>query len=182
VPEIYFQNASLAPQSAPPKVASGRASTRKSLYLKILSAILTIPVLIFSDAPLPKHEILYGGISRGLATLVQTFIVGPFYLKASKALFSSRIIEMDFVVVLSTTAAYVYSVIAYSFFVSGKPLPTAEFFEISTLLVTLIMVGRTVAEYARHKAIESISMDSLQNPSAIIIEDDREREIDARLL
>jgi heavy metal translocating P-type ATPase len=178
----FFRNASLAPQSAPPKVASGRASTRKSLYLTILSAILTIPVLIFSYAPLPKHEILYGGISCGLATLVQTFIVGPFYLKASKALFSSRMIEMDLVVVLSTTVAYVYSVIAYSFLVSGKSLPTREFFETSTLLVTLIMVGRTVAEYARHKAIESISMESLQNPSAIIIEDDREREIDARLL
>lgn len=179
----FFQHTSLAPPPTPPSVASGRATVRRSLYLTLISAILTIPVLIFSYAPLPDHEVLYGGISCALATLVQCLIVGPFYVKAFKTLYFSKLLEMDMVVVLSTTVAYVYSVIAYSFMVAGKPLSTGEFFETSTLLVTLIMVGRTVAEYARHKAVESISMESLQNPTAIIVEEGREdREIDARLL
>jgi heavy metal translocating P-type ATPase len=179
----FFQHTALAPPPMPPSVASGRANVRSSLYLTLISTILTIPVLVFSYSSLPDHEVLYGGISCGLATGVQIIIVGPFYDKAFKALFFSRMIEMDLLIVLSTTVAYVYSVVAYGFLVSGKPLSTGEFFETSTLLATLIMVGRTVAEYARYKAVESISMESLQNPSAIIIEEGgEEREIDARLL
>lgn len=65
-------------------------------------------------------------------------------------------VEMDMLVVLSITVAYVYSIIAYIFLALGQLLSTGEFFETSTLLVTLIMVGRTVAECARHQAIESI--------------------------
>jgi cation transport ATPase len=179
----FFQYASLAPPSPPTSLSSGEASVRKSLSLTLLSTILTIPVLVFSYAHPTSHEVLYGGISCGLASLVQFLIVGPFYTKAFKALFFSRMVEMDMLVVLSTTVAYVYSVIAYSFFILGKPLPTGEFFETSTLLVTLVMVGRTVAEYARHKAVESISMESLQKPSATIFENGKmEREIDVRLL
>jgi cation transport ATPase len=179
----FFQHASLAPPTTPLSFACGRASVCRSLYLTLLSTILTIPILIFSCAPLPSHELLYGGMSCGLATLVQIFIVGPFYVKAFRVLFFSRLVEMDMLVVLSTTAAYVYSVLAYSFLVLGKPLSTREFCEISTLLVTLIIVAKTDAEYARQKAIELISMESLQNPSAILVGAGRdERVIDARLL
>jgi len=56
---------------------------------------------------------------------------------------------MDLLVVLSTTTAYIYSIIAYAFLVSEKPLLTGSFFETSTLLVTLIMVGRLVSGFAR---------------------------------
>jgi heavy metal translocating P-type ATPase len=179
----FFQHTSLAPPPPPTSVSSARASFRKSLYLTFLSTMMTIPVLVLAYANLPNHAVLYGGISCGMASLVQFLIVGPFYIKAFKALIFSRMVEMDMLVVLSTTVAYVYSVIAYAFLVVGKPLSTGEFFETGTLLVTLIMVGRSVAEYARHKAVESISMGSLQSPSAIIVQPAKEdREVDARLL
>ncbi|KAJ4339123.1 hypothetical protein N0V95_007875 [Ascochyta clinopodiicola] len=126
-------------------------------------------------APLPDREIAYGSASLALATIVQVCIAGPFYPKAVKALFFSRVIEMDLLIVLSTSAAYVFSVVSFGYMVAGKPLSTGEFFETGTLLVTLIMVGRWAAE--------SISIRSLQPPTALLVNrKGPDKEIDARLL
>jgi heavy metal translocating P-type ATPase len=180
----FFRLAKLAPPTARPLIASGRAHVRMSFFMTLLSALLTIPVLILAWAPLPEHKILYGAISLGLGTIVQTVVAGPFYSGALKALIFSRMIEMDLLIVLSTSTAYVYSVIAYAYLVVGKPLSTGEFFETSTLLVTLIMVGRAISAFARQRAVESISIESLQTPSALLIDPKtrQEDEIDARLL
>lgn len=182
--DSFFRLAKLAPSAARPQIASGRAHVRMTFFMTILSALLTIPVLILAWAPLPAHKILYGAISLALATTVQIAIAGPFYTGALKALIFSRMIEMDLLIVLSTTTAYLYSVIAYAYLAAGKPLSTGEFFETSTLLVTLIMVGRAVSAFARQRAVESISIESLQTPTALIIDPktNQEQEIDARLL
>jgi hypothetical protein len=42
----------------------------------MISIVLTIPVLVLSYAPLPRHRIIYEGISCGLATIIQIFIAG----------------------------------------------------------------------------------------------------------
>lgn len=110
--------------------------------MTLLSVVLTIPVLVMAWAPLPERELAYSSASLALATIVQFVIAGPFYPKALKALVFSRVIEMDLLIVLSTSAAYIFSVVSFGYFVAGKPLPTGQFFETSTLLVTLIMVGR----------------------------------------
>ncbi|KAI1084657.1 copper-translocating P-t [Whalleya microplaca] len=172
----------LAPLQVDPTVEVGSRHVRHVGYMTILSAILTIPVLVLAWAPLPEHEIAYGSASLALATIIQVVIAGPFYPKCFKALIFSRVIEMDLLIVLSTTTAYVFSVVAFGYLVSGHPLSTGEFFETSTLLVTLIMVGRYVGALARQKAVESISVRSLQTPTATLVGDDGETEIDARLL
>ncbi|CZR58078.1 related to nitrogen fixation protein fixI [Phialocephala subalpina] len=179
-----FREADLAPYAARPLIASGRAHVRMTFFMTVLSAVLTIPVLVLAWAPLPKHEVLYGAISLVLATTVQVAIAGPFYTAALKALIFSRMIEMDLLIVISTTTAYVYSVIAYAYLAAGKPLSTGEFFETSTLLVTLIMVGRAVSAFARQRAVESISIESLQTPTALLVDPKTHQvqEIDARLL
>ncbi|PNY27777.1 P-type cation-transporting ATPase [Tolypocladium capitatum] len=154
-------------------------------YMTLLSAILTIPVLVMAWAPLPKREIAYGSASLALATIVQVSIAGPFYPKALKALVFSRVVEMDLLIVLSTSAAYIFSVVSFGYLVAGRPLSTGQFFETNTLLVTLIMVGRYVAALARQKAVESISIRSLQASNALLVDGanaSSEREIDARLL
>lgn len=172
----------LAPLRADSTLDAGSKHVRNVGLMTILSAVLTIPVLVMTWAPLPEREIAYGSASLALATMVQFIIAGPFYPKALKALIFSRIIEMDLLVVLSTTAAYVFSVVSFGYLVAGQPLSTGEFFETSTLLVTLIMVGRYVAALARQKAVESISFRSLQASTAVLVEGGSEREIDVRLL
>ena len=81
---------------------------------------------------------MYGSISLVLATIIQVVVAGPFFLDAFKALIYARLIEMDLLIVFSTSTAYVYSVIAFGYEVRGSPLSTGGLFEMSTLLVTLI--------------------------------------------
>lgn len=179
----WSRSLKLAPPRLDPSLDAGSRHVRRMGWMTLLSALLTIPVLIMAWAPLPKRELAYGSASLALATIVQVAIAGPFYPKAIKALVFSRVIEMDLLIVLSTSAAYIFSVVSFAYLVAGKPLSTGEFFETSTLLVTLIMVGRWVASLARQKAAESISIRSLQTPSAILVDADGvEQGIDARLL
>ncbi|ETS86331.1 hypothetical protein PFICI_00159 [Pestalotiopsis fici W106-1] len=173
----------LAPLRGDPTLAAGSRHVRNVGYMTLLSAILTVPVLVLAWAPLYEHEITHGSISLVFATIIQFVVAGPFYPKCLKALIFSQVIEMDLLIVLSTTTAYIFSVVAFAFMASGKPLSTGEFFETSTLLVTLIMVGRWVSAFARQKAIESISIRSLQISTATLItENGEETQIDSRLL
>lgn len=174
----------LAPPRADPALEAGGKHVRHVGYMTLLSVVLTIPVLVMAWAPLPKREIAYSSASLALATMVQVVVAGPFYPKALKALVFSRMVEMDLLIVLSTSAAYIFSVVSFTFLLVGRPLSAGQFFETSTLLVTLIMVGRYVSALARQKAVESISVRSLQTATVVILgEGPRgDREIDARLL
>ncbi|EHK18731.1 uncharacterized protein TRIVIDRAFT_44069 [Trichoderma virens Gv29-8] len=172
----------LAASRLDPTLEAGSKHVRHIGYMTLFSACLTVPVLVMAWAPLPKHDLEYNSASLALATLVQFIVAGPFYPKALKALVFSRVIEMDLLIVLSTSAAYIFSVVSFGYLASGQPLSTGQFFETSTLLVTLIMVGRWVAAMARQKAVESISIRSLQNTTALIVTDEGEKEVDARLL
>ncbi|EKV11060.1 Copper-transporting ATPase, putative [Penicillium digitatum] len=177
--------AKLAPICADPALAAGSKHVRHSGFMTLLSAVLTIPVLVMAWAPIPEREIAYSSTSLALATVIQVVIAGPFYPKALKALIFSRVIEMDLLIVLSTSAAYIFSVVSFGFLVAGSPLSTGQFFETSTLLVTLIMFGRYIATLARQKAVESISIRSLQTQTALLVDKSNSsepREIDVRLL
>ncbi|TDZ16124.1 P-type cation-transporting ATPase [Colletotrichum orbiculare MAFF 240422] len=174
---------SLAPPRADPTLEAGSKHVRHMGFMTLLSIGLTIPVLVMAWAPLPPNEIAYGSASLALATIVQVAIAGPFYPTALKSLIFSKMVEMDLLIVLSTSAAYVFSVVSFGYLVSHKPLSTGEFFETSTLLVTLIMVGRYVGALARQKAVESISIRSLQASNAVlVVPGGQETEIDSRLL
>ena len=171
---------SLAPLNSDHATVTDTDHLRESLYMTLLSALLTTPVLVMSWAPLQLHPVAYGSTSLALATLIQFIVAGPFYPKALKALFFSRMIEMDLLIVISTTTAYVYSVVAFVYETKGKPLSTGGFFQTSTLLVTLIMCGRLASAYARRKAADSISIQALQPSTAVLSEGTEERLIDVR--
>ncbi|KAK8089702.1 hypothetical protein PG997_004663 [Apiospora hydei] len=97
-----------------------------------------------------------------------------------------RLIEMDLLIV----PQYQRSPISFRSFRSAIWLlegrwPRASFFETSTLLVTLIMVGRFVSALARHEALKSISIRSLQETQATLVSIDGgvpEKDVDSRLL
>jgi Cu2+-exporting ATPase len=184
IEKIWDPPIELASLRGDPSLEAGNKHVRHVGYMTLLSAVLTIPVLVMAWAPLPEREVAYSSASLTLATIVQVLIAGPFYPKALKALVFSRVIEMDLLIVLSTSAAYIFSVVSFGYLIAEKPLSTGQFFETSTLLVTLIMVGRWVAALARQRAVESISIQSLQALTAILVdkESGTEREIDARLL
>ncbi|PHH88550.1 hypothetical protein CDD83_7380 [Cordyceps sp. RAO-2017] len=104
----------LAPVCADASLKAGGKHVRHVGFVTMLSSVLTVPVLVMAWAPLPKHEMAYSSASLALATIVQIFVAGPFYPKALKALVFSRVIEMDLLIVLSTSAAYVFSTVSFS--------------------------------------------------------------------
>ena len=84
-----------------------------------------------------------------LATPVQLLTGAHFYKGAYNAI-RNRLLDMNVLVVLSTSSAYTYSVLAT--LVSAG----ATFFECSALTVTIITIGMTLEEAARKRAGEAI--------------------------
>lgn len=79
---------------------------------------------------------------------------------------------MDMLVVISISAAYLYLVVAFASKTAGRPLEVDEFFETSTLLITLVLLGRLIAAFARMKAVAVVSLRSLQASTAMLVEEE----------
>ncbi|KAM3530786.1 hypothetical protein NHJ13051_001226 [Beauveria bassiana] len=172
----------LAPPRDDPSVSSGRKRLYDQLVKTLLSAAFTIPVLVMAWGDELVKEPTKAIASLVLATFVQAIAIPDFYRPALSSLIYNGVVEMDMLVVISITAAYLYSVVAFGFRMAGKPLETAEFFETSTLLITLVIFGRLVATFARVRAVQAVSLRSLQASSAVVVEDGQDKNIDARLL
>ncbi|KAI0251203.1 hypothetical protein BJV78DRAFT_1213367 [Lactifluus subvellereus] len=138
----------------------------------LISAILCIPVIIFSWAPLRPHPIQYGAVSLFLATCIQIYVGAPLYSAACRALFLQHVLEMDALVVLSSTTAYVFSLVAYGMQIAGHGFST-PFFETPALLLTLISLGRLISAYARRRATSALDgLGSLQPELVTLVSTD----------
>jgi Cu2+-exporting ATPase len=130
--------------------------------LTVIAFCFTIPVVVLSwaDPPISERTKLY--ISLVLATIVQAIAILEFYQPALSALIYNRVVKMDMLVVISITAAYAYSIMAFALILASKDGETTEpLFETSTLLISLILLGRLVAAYARKRAVDAVSLQSL---------------------
>jgi Cu2+-exporting ATPase len=127
--------------------------------------------------------LVYDIISLVLASLIQIGVAWKFYPPAFKELFFRRAVDVDMLVTLSTTAAYIFSVVSFTLSAIGKPLGSGQFFETSTLLATIVLLSRLISDFARHRAMESVSIRSLQDTKALLINKDGiTMELDSRLL
>ena len=163
----------------------GKRRLVRVFALTTTALILTTPVVVLewgSPSGVSEHTTLM--IAVVLATMVQAIAVPEFYIPAISSLIFNRVVEMDMLVVISITAAYVYSIVATGLFFAGVDLETKPFFETSTLLITLILLGRLLAAWARRRAVKAVSLRSLQGSKAMLIDQitGRVLEIDARLL
>ncbi|KAI0266483.1 E1-E2 ATPase-domain-containing protein [Gloeopeniophorella convolvens] len=132
------------------------ARVLSSLFRRtLISAILCLPVLILAWAPIPAHPTVYGAISLAFASIVQVYTGAPIYSAAIRSLFLQRILDMDVLISLSSTIAYVYSIVAYAAQVAGHAFST-PFFETPTLLLTLITLGRLVSAFASRRATSAL--------------------------
>ncbi|KAJ9635481.1 hypothetical protein H2199_008484 [Coniosporium tulheliwenetii] len=142
---------------APPRPDASVSGGMKKLYDKVakttLATVLTVlvAVLAYSDNLVDYRTKAY--ISIALATVFQVLAILEFYRLALSSLLFSRVIKMDMLVVISISAAYLYLVVAFASKTAGRPLEVDEFFETSTLLITLVLLGRLIAAFARMKAV-----------------------------
>lgn len=174
---------SLAPPGTDVGLAEGQRRLVKMAWSTGIAAILTVPIVVLAWSDAPVTYLTKSIVSLVLATLVQGIAVPEFYVGAIKSLIYSRVVEMDMLVVISITAAYGYSVVALGLAHSGRALETGEFFETSSLLITLVLLGRYVAAIAKVKAISTVSMRSLQAEKAVLVDSAGNAvQIDGRLL
>ncbi|KAM0002917.1 putative P-type Cu(+) transporter [Helianthus debilis subsp. tardiflorus] len=122
-----------------------------------------------------------------LVTLVQFVIGKRFYIAASRALRNGST-NMDVLVALGTTAAYVYSVYALLYgAITGFWSPT--YFETSAMLITFVLLGKYLESLAKGKTSDAIKkLVELVPATALLLVKDKggknvgEREIDALLI
>ena len=111
------------------------------------------------------------------ATPVQLYVARPIYESGYAALRYSKRANMDLLISLSTTTAYIVSIVdVISSMLSLDqvrfvPLQPQTFFEVSTMLVTLILLGRLTEQKAKTKTLDSVrALLNLQVKTAILVE------------
>ncbi|KAJ5027691.1 E1-E2 ATPase-domain-containing protein [Bipolaris maydis] len=165
----YDPDICLAPLTIDPEIELGAKQTTRALLWFLPTLAFTIPVLVFAWAPVDQDQPAFLHASLALATLVQLVAFREFVPGALRSLYHFHVLEMDFLIAFSTTMAYGFSLASYIFEIRGKPLETGSFFETSTLLVTLILLGRVINEFARFRATKSVSFRSLQIEEALLV-------------
>jgi Cu+-exporting ATPase len=150
----------------------------------IFSAILSLPLLWamvghfeFTSGIYVPAMFMNPWVQLALATPVQ-FIVGKqFYVGAYKAL-KNMSANMDVLVALGTSAAYFYS-LYLSFESIGQSVHmVALYYETSSILITLIILGKLFEAKAKGRSSEAIKkLMGLQAKTAIVERDGQEIEI-----
>ncbi len=149
---------------------------QKKVRMLVFSIVLTAPFIVYMFGMLgllPEYPaFLYNPwFQMALATPVQ-FIAGwGFYVGAFKNL-KNRTANMDVLVVLGTSAAYFYSVVLT--FLGEHHV----YFEASSIIITLILLGKTMEYIARGKTSEAIKkLLGMQAKTARIIRNGVEKDI-----
>lgn len=140
----------------------------------LIGATLTIPIVILTYIHLLptslNHLILFG-----LATPVQFGIGWRFYVGALDAI-KRRTTNMDVLIALGTSAAWLYSTIVVIF---PEIFPYDDvYFETSTVIIMLILTGNLLEHKTKNKALGAIrKLLNLQPRHAHVIRNNVEQEI-----
>ena len=124
----------------------------------ILSALLSFPALLigmifmdegilFSGFELPFAEYLL----FVLTTPVQFYVGKTFYI-GTLAAFKNKTANIDSLIAIGTSASYFYSVAVVFFSVEGF-----QYFEVSAVLITLVLLGKYLEAIAKGKTSQAIS-------------------------
>ncbi|KAF9353202.1 hypothetical protein BGX34_011737 [Mortierella sp. NVP85] len=150
----------------------------KMRRLLVLSVVFVIPVvfLAFIFPYAGTFEVARNLSARNLvlfllATPIQLFVGAPIYRGAWNGIVLSHELNMDSLVILSTSCAYFYSTIATIVAMSSPRLQAPEiFFETSAILMTLIILGRYLQALARGRAADALSkLKNLQSSTANLV-------------
>ncbi|VVB73380.1 putative copper-exporting P-type ATPase A [uncultured archaeon] len=135
----------------------------------VISLILSLPVVALSmflmDVP------GRGLIMFLLSTPVQFWIGWRFY-KGSWAALKNGVANMDLLIAIGTTTAYIYSV-ATLFFMQGD-----MFFETSALLITFVLLGKYLEALSKGRASDAIKkLMGMRPKMAVLIRKGKEVEV-----
>ena len=151
--------------------AKRKKEVRGKMALFFIGLALTIPIASISfliTFPEKNYVLL------ALATPVQ-FVVGWHFYKAAYSSIRNRFADMNVLVALSSSVAYVYSAYITLFVPEGM-----GFFDASAVVITTITLGMLLEDMAVERTGDAIKkLMGLQPKTAIVIQDDQEKEIPA---
>ncbi|PHJ76595.1 heavy metal translocating P-type ATPase [Nostoc linckia] len=156
------------------------------LLLAILRAAaflgLAAGVTLVTWVPIPILPWFTWGVWLFLLTTPVQFIGGwSFYVGSWNAI-RTRHINMDFLIALGTTVAYVYSVVVV-FFPSILPVKVEErsvYFEVSAIIIAFVLLGKYMEEIIKKNSSAAVrKLLDLKPATARVIRDGMEMEIPA---
>ena len=144
-----------------------RQNLKRLVYFSLTLGLATM-ALMFYRGPLPfPSKKLWAFI---LATPVQ-FIAGWRYYRGAWGAAKARTMNMDTLIVIGTTTAWVYGTLVVFF---PGVVPSEEiYFDTAAMIIALILVGKLLEEIARGRASEAVRrLLDLQPPVARLLKDD----------
>jgi Cu+-exporting ATPase len=137
--------------------------------LVALGAVLTVPIAALTYLPIISDRATNNLVMFLLSLPVQ-FVVGFRFYRGSYDALRSRIGNMDLLIGLGTTAAWLYSTVVT--FVPGFFPGSETYFETSAIIITLIQTGNLLEYITKGKASEAVHrLLSLQPAIAHVIRD-----------
>lgn len=161
--------------------AARDAEIRKQFRLTLFGAVLAVPLVLFMFQhlffPGMVGETLFGVdvavVQFVLATPVQIWLGKEFYGNAYNALVKNRTANMDVLIALGSTTAYVYSVA-----VMLSLIPGGTYFDSAVLILVFITLGNWLEARSKGQASDALrELLELEADTATVVTDDGEREI-----
>ncbi len=161
----------------------GTTGEGDDLKLKLIFSLVTAASVMFLSMGGMFIPSLEGLGQRGLfillfalATPVQFWPGLVFYRGAWRAL-RNRSADMNTLIAVGTSAAYFYSVLATFApgFISGAGLNLSVYYDASTTIIALVLLGKYLEAGARARASRALNkLVSLQPPTAVVEKDGKE--------
>ena len=159
------------------------AETRKQLRLTLFGAALSAPMLFFlvdkfllggTVVPETIFGLKMGWVEFLLATPVQAILGWPFYRNSYKAIVKNGRANMDVLIALGSSTAYLYSVAVLSGVIAGD-----VYFDTAALILVFITLGNYLEARSKGQAGEALRklLEMEAETATLVDEDGTEREV-----
>ncbi|QKY18748.1 copper-translocating P-type ATPase [Halorubrum sp. CBA1229] len=163
--------------------AARQAEIRKQLRLTLFGAVLSAPLLFFlidsyllggAFVPETVFGVELGWVEFLLATPVQALLGWPFYKNSYNALVNNKRANMDVLIALGSTTAYLYSVAVLLEVIAG-----GLYFDTAALILVFITLGNYLEARSKGQAGEALRklLEMEAETATVVDENGNEEEI-----
>ncbi|QLG51054.1 heavy metal translocating P-type ATPase [Natrinema halophilum] len=161
--------------------AARQEEIQRQLRLTLFGAALSAPLLFFlveklllggGIVPETVFGVEFGWVEFLLATPVQFVLGWPFYKNSYKALVTNGRANMDVLIALGSTTAYVYSVTVLSGLIAG-----GMYFDTAALILVFITLGNYLEARSKGQAGEALrKLLEMEAETATVVDEDGNEE------
>ncbi|MDS0243812.1 MULTISPECIES: heavy metal translocating P-type ATPase [unclassified Haloferax] len=169
--------------------AAREAEIRKQLRLTLFGAVLSTPLVVFlaleyiiaPDLMLQLEEafvgatgVEFGWVSFLLATPVQALLGWEFYKNSYKALVKNKSANMDVLIAIGSTTAYLYSVVVLLGLIAG-----GLYFDTAALILVFITLGNYLEARSKGQASDALRklLEMEAETATVVDENGNEQEV-----